>query len=155
VCSFYMNSETTKNPGAHQRLRILIADDSATFRKAFGLFLDRLPQVLVNLLGNALKFSGGHTRPRIEVGSQIGPDHECVYFVKDNGAGFDMRYADKLFGTFQRLHSAHEFPGTGIGLAISQRIIRRHGGRIWAESAVSQGATFYFTLPAEGMKNEE
>jgi len=101
-----MNSETTKNPGAHQRLRILIADDSATFRKAFGLFLDRLPQVLVNLLGNALKFSGGHTRPRIEVGSQIGPDHECVYFVKDNGAGFDMRYADKLFGTFQRLHSA-------------------------------------------------
>jgi PAS domain S-box-containing protein len=105
-----------------------------------------LRQVLVNLLGNAIKF----TRPRdtalVEVGGHV-EGAEIIYYVKDNGAGFDMQYADKLFGVFQRLHGVAEFEGTGIGLAIVKRIVTRHGGRIWAEGKVDEGATFYFTLP--------
>lgn len=98
-----------------------------------------------NLLGNAWKFSGKHARSRIEFGLTKCND-EIAYFVRDDGVGFDMAYADKLFGAFRRLHAQEEFPGTGIGLATVQRIISRHGGRVWAEGKVDHGATFYFTL---------
>jgi len=106
-----------------------------------------LEQVLVNLLSNAFKFTRRQALPVIEIGSRK-PAGETIYFVTDNGAGFDMKYADKLFGVFQRMHSVSEFEGTGVGLSIVHRIIERHGGRIWAESAPGKGATFYFTLPA-------
>jgi light-regulated signal transduction histidine kinase (bacteriophytochrome) len=102
--------------------------------------------VLENLLGNAWKFTGRQPRPRIEFGATV-RNGAPAFFVRDNGAGFDMAYAGKLFGAFQRLHAPADFPGTGIGLATVQRIIRRHGGHIEAESAVGRGATFYFTFP--------
>ena len=110
--------------------------------------------VLANLLSNAWKFTGRQPAARIELGLQDDGD-ERAYFVRDNGVGFDMAYAPKLFGAFQRLHAQGEFHGTGIGLATVQRIINRHGGRIWAEAAVNQGSTFYFALPPNGTPEEE
>ena len=107
---------------------------------------ERLMRIaLTNLLGNAVKFTSKRPTARIELGMTYVKDRPA-YFVRDNGAGFDMAFAKKLFGAFQRMHKASEFPGTGIGLATVQRIIQRHGGRIWAEAQLNQGATFYFTL---------
>ena len=105
-----------------------------------------LRQVWINLLSNAVKFSAKAEQPRIEVGGY--PEGAAqVFYVRDNGAGFDMKYYDKLFGVFQRLHRSDEYPGTGVGLAIVQRVVSKHGGKVWAQGAVKQGATFFFTLP--------
>jgi signal transduction histidine kinase len=108
-----------------------------------------LRRVLENLIGNALKYSAKVSQARIEFGA-VPATNPTVFFVKDNGAGFDMKHADKLFGLFQRLHSAREFQGTGVGLASVQNIVRRHGGRVWAEGAPGEGACFYFTLASFG-----
>jgi two-component system sensor kinase len=108
-----------------------------------------LNQVMMNLLGNAVKFTKSRETAVIEVGGRT-EGKEDIYYVKDNGVGFDERYADKLFGVFQRLHDGEEFEGTGVGLSIVKRIVQRHGGRVWAEGKVGEGATFYFALP----KNE-
>ena len=106
-----------------------------------------LRQVWLNLIGNALKFTRERAGARIEIGGNVAGPEFATYFIRDNGAGFDMQYADKLFGAFQRLHRPNDFEGTGIGLALVQRIVHRHGGAIWAEGAVNEGARFAFTLP--------
>lgn len=105
-----------------------------------------LQVVLDNLLNNAWKFTAQHRQVKIEFGAIVQENGPLMYFVRDNGVGFDMAFIDKLFKPFQRLHGMREFPGNGIGLATVQRIVHRHGGRVWAEAAVDQGATFYFTL---------
>ena len=128
-----------KEPGRHVQTEVqapLEADGDASL----------LQHLLRHLLGNAWKFTSRQASAFIRVSSQTGSDGKTVYCIADNGAGFEMAYVDKLFGAFQRLHSPSEFSGAGIGLAMAHRIVARHGGRIWAESAPGQGARFYFTL---------
>jgi light-regulated signal transduction histidine kinase (bacteriophytochrome) len=131
--------------------------------KQFNLIVKPLPQtycdgrlmkqVWQNLLGNALKYSSNSLIKQIEIGARILPE-EIIFYIKDQGAGFDEAYKDKLFGVFQRLHTEEDYPGTGVGLAIVHKIIKRHSGKIWAESK-EQGATFYFSLPQEKKTKEE
>ncbi len=135
--------------GRHAEIRVGELADAMGDRGLLG-------QVWLNLLSNALKFTRKREDAVVEAGCEHGPE-EIIYFVRDNGAGFDMEYAARLFGVFQRLHSSEEFEGTGIGLSIVQRIVQRHGGRTWAEGRVGVGATFYFSLPVEpeGLQSQD
>lgn len=110
--------------------------------------MNALRQVWINLISNAVKYSGNREQPRIQIGSYR-EKGQTVFFTRDNGVGFDEKYKDKLFKVFQRLHSADEFEGTGVGLAIVEKIVTKHGGSVWAEGEVNRGASFYFSLPTE------
>ena len=158
---------------SHDKLRSEVVDLSTISREIEKVFREREPErqvqiniqdgllmhgdtrllsaVMHNLMGNAWKFSSKQLAARIDVGSALGADSEIIYFVKDNGAGFDMAHAKKLFTPFERLHSSTDFSGTGVGLTTVKRVIDRHGGRIWAESSVNEGASFYFTLEQAGV----
>jgi light-regulated signal transduction histidine kinase (bacteriophytochrome) len=116
-------------------------------------YAGQLGQLFQNLVGNAIKFRA-ESPPRIHVSAKR-KGSEWLFSVKDNGIGFDMKYTDRIFMIFQRLHGKGEYPGTGIGLAICKKIVERHGGRIWAESNPGKGTIFYFTIPAEGGKTNE
>jgi light-regulated signal transduction histidine kinase (bacteriophytochrome) len=109
-----------------------------------------LQQLWSHLLDNAFKFSSGVAAPRIEISCEA-KEHVCLYSIRDNGAGFDSRYASKLFNVFQRLHAEKDFPGVGVGLAIAHKIVTRHGGRIWAEGERDKGACFSFELPKDAL----
>ena len=141
----YSNQYLELNP--EKNIKFLIAPNISTYCDK-GL----ISLVFVNLLDNAIKFTQKHVQATIEFGVKI-IDSQPVYYIKDDGAGFDMAYSDKLFGVFQRLHRQDEFEGNGIGLATIQRIINQHQGDVWAEGEVEKGATFYFTLPAKGETN--
>ena len=143
-------------------LDIVIAEQIAIVKKPVKFNIDKLPnafcdsalirQVWSNLISNAIKYSGKEKDPQVEINSIL-KDNYIVYSVKDNGVGFDMQYSDKLFGVFQRLHKQSEFEGTGVGLALVQRIITKHGGYVWADAEVDKGATFYFSLPTTNRVN--
>ncbi len=134
-------AELNDNPDTRHKVRFIIHPLSPVFADSV-----TMKQVWINLISNALKYSREKEKIIIEIGA-LQLEDETAYYIKDNGVGFDMRYAEKLFGVFQRLHSDEEFEGTGVGLAIVQRVIAKHGGRVWAESKINEGATFFFSLP--------
>jgi PAS domain S-box-containing protein len=160
ILRFSRASRTELQPGVVDLGSLVraVADELREAYPAAGIEIGELPrvrgdlsmlrQVLANLIENALKFSAHRSQPRVEIGSRCAPGGETVCYVRDNGAGFDMRYAGRLFGVFQRMHSSTEFAGTGVGLAVVKRIVERHKGRIWAEAEPDKGACFSFILPA-------
>lgn len=142
------------------KMAVSMFNEAATpeIQKGLEFIIDTLPetyadptyikQVWINLISNAIKFSSLRKTPKIEIGGYTEKGFH-VYFINDNGVGFNPEYAHKLFGVFQRLHKTDEYEGTGVGLAIVQRIIHRHGGKVWAEGKEGRGATFYFSLPVK------
>jgi two-component system sensor histidine kinase/response regulator len=130
------------NTSTHHKAEIKLSTLPSTYADN-----NLLSQVWMNLISNAIKYSSKKETPVVEIGS-YNEGNEIVFYVKDNGAGFEMKYVDKLFNAFQRLHKVHEFEGTGIGLSIVHRIVTQHKGRVWAEGKVDEGATFYFSLPS-------
>jgi light-regulated signal transduction histidine kinase (bacteriophytochrome) len=140
--------EGMTSPAERKRIKLNIGK----LQKAYGDFT-LFGQVWTNLISNAIKYSSKNDVSEISIGSKIAGDM-IIYFIKDNGVGFDMQYAHKLFGVFQRLHSKVDFEGNGVGLAIVQRIVVKHGGKVWAEGEVGKGATFYFALPVQDKRQK-